>query len=544
MSSEETPNSPPPSPSLLILPRRESFDYGLLPIPNLIFNDGTLTLIPLRDKLLSVSPRVDAQTLAEALQISIGDADLVIETLFSVLPADPGNGDERGVDVHDLLVFLYVQSYKRLVTRPHKDASTVATSMSAFDGCLSALSPLQLVRSNSRRFMPSQSDDEAHQLSFLQKHMANILTLLADPVDGDDESLVITGERFQHLDLLVQFVENGCEVVPSSKAVPFFVNSDPDMLAVPASAAQVLDWVLQNIATSLEKVLENTPTKENGSTNTLDLDMATADASKANSTAFSRSQTFVEGISKTSVVKQSSDIKGHSVKVLNCQDSVIYILAPLKYATVYGCSESTIVLGAVGKVVRVEHCERVQVITATKRICIANCRDCLFFLGVNQQPLIIGDNHKLQVAPYNTFYPQLEEHMAQVGINATVNRWAEPRALGMVDPHDSLSHPAGVSDVQAESATCLDPDQFTNFVIPKLFGAESTKPTKDNPFPLPESYIESQKKTHSVLCDIQQVIRNAQLEENKKQEVSSALHVHFKDWLYATGNIRQLYCLQ
>lgn len=55
--------------------------------------------------------------------------------------------------------------------------------------------------------------------------------------------------------------------------------------------------------------------------------------------------------------------------------------------------------------------------------------------------------------------------MAQVGIDATVNRWDEPLVLGMVDPHDPLSHPAGVSDVQAESATCLDPDQFSNFLV-------------------------------------------------------------------------------
>jgi len=50
---------------------------------------------------------------------------------------------------------------------------------------------LQLVRSNSRRFMPSQADEEIHQLSYLQKHMANILTLLADSVEGEgDDSLV------------------------------------------------------------------------------------------------------------------------------------------------------------------------------------------------------------------------------------------------------------------------------------------------------------------------------------------------------------------
>lgn len=70
-----------------------------------------------------------------------------------------------------------------------------------------------------------------------------------------------------------------------------------------------------------------------------------------------------------------------------------------------------------------------------------------------------------QVAPYNTFYSELEEHMAQVGVDVSVNKWNEPLALGMVDPHDSLSHPAGVSDVQAESATSLDPDQFTNFLV-------------------------------------------------------------------------------
>lgn len=50
---------------------------------------------------------------------------------------------------------------------------------------------LQLVRSNSRRFVPSQADEEAHQLSYLQKHLANLVSLLAEPVEGEgEESLV------------------------------------------------------------------------------------------------------------------------------------------------------------------------------------------------------------------------------------------------------------------------------------------------------------------------------------------------------------------
>lgn len=52
-----------------------------------------------------------------------------------------------GVDVYDLVLFLYAQSYKRLLPRGHKDSAAVADvwpSTSAFDGFLSALTPLQV----------------------------------------------------------------------------------------------------------------------------------------------------------------------------------------------------------------------------------------------------------------------------------------------------------------------------------------------------------------------------------------------------------------
>ncbi|KAI3847375.1 hypothetical protein MKX03_023513 [Papaver bracteatum] len=534
--------------------RREPFEYGLLPIPKLIFSDGTVTLGPLKDKLVekasASSCRIDADGISQVLDISIEFAHLVIQTLASVLPSsdfDPiaTQSNALTVDVYHLILFLYIQSYKKLLPRTHKDSASVSDvwpSTSAFDGFVSFLSPLQLVRSNSRRFMPSQADEETHQLSYLQKHLANILSLLADSVDGEDEeSLVLTLERFEHLGFLIQFGEKGSNRIPLSQAAPFFANSDPDMPAIPVPAGQVHDWILQNIEAALEHKITS---KEGVSPVAADQDIPMADSGPSSCKGLSEgSQSFVEGISKTSVVKQASDINGSSVKVLNCQDAVVYILAPLKYATVYGCSDATIVFGAIGKAVRVEHCERVQVITATKRITIANCRECVFYVGVNQRPLILGDNHKLQVAPYNTFYPQLEEHLSQVGVDITINKWNEPLVLGVVDPHDSLSHPAGASDVQAESATCLNPDHFTNFLIPNWYGSETPNPTKQNPFALPDMYMASQEKNHQGLKEIRQALRDIQLEENRKRELSCALHVYFKDWLYASGNIRQLYCL-
>ncbi|PNY15365.1 TBCC domain-containing protein 1-like [Trifolium pratense] len=402
--STEPPLPPPPStPSTTVIhPRREPFEHGLLPIPKLIFSDPTQTLISFKHKLIELSSnnRVDSVAVSESLQISVEQAKLVLDTIASILPYESESDDT--VDVHDLVLFLYIQSYKRLLPRTHKDSAAVADvwpSTSAFDGYLSALSPLQLVRSNSKRFTPSQADEESHQLSYLQKHMANIVSLLAEPVEGEsEESLVLTMDRFEHLGLLIQYGDKGSEGNSLSQSSPFFANSDPDMPAVPVPASQVHDWLLENIASALEYIAERTSSKENGPVSASDQDVAMTDAStvsvKVSTSA--RGASFIEGISKSSYAKHASDIKGSSVKVLNCHESAIYILAPLRYATIYGCSDATIFIGAVGKAVRVEHCERVHVIVAAKRICIANCRECVFFLGVNQQPLIVGDNHKLQ----------------------------------------------------------------------------------------------------------------------------------------------------
>lgn len=65
----------------------------------------------------------------------------------------------------------------------------------------------QFVRSNTRRFMPSQADEEAHQLSYLQKHMPNILALLGQPVEGEGEESLVGRERHGQCDGSVIFLE-------------------------------------------------------------------------------------------------------------------------------------------------------------------------------------------------------------------------------------------------------------------------------------------------------------------------------------------------
>ena len=94
------------------------------------------------------------------------------------------------------------------------------------------------------------------------------------------------------------------------------------------SVATAHEWVLQQICLALENNADKA--KENGPAIELDagtgdvcvnLSMSQSSSSPKGSSnlgyaAKSRCQTFIEGISKASVVKQSGDIKGHSVKVI------------------------------------------------------------------------------------------------------------------------------------------------------------------------------------------------------------------------------------
>lgn len=162
--------------------RREAFEFGLLPLPSLVHSDVVTGLRNLRVKLLQQAPpistwslnissnashtgpasggrkRVATAGIAVALEISECDAHLVLNTLASVLNEVGGASDylattsvteidSVGADVDDLLIFLYIQTYRRVPSRPHRGAADVADvwpSTSAIDGFLPTISPMQV----------------------------------------------------------------------------------------------------------------------------------------------------------------------------------------------------------------------------------------------------------------------------------------------------------------------------------------------------------------------------------------------------------------
>ena len=54
---------------------------------------------------------------------------------------------------------------------------------------------------------------------------------------------------------------------------------------------------------------------------------------------------------------------------------MIYLLAPVQYASITGCTDCVVVVGAVTRALRVEQCERLTCIAATKRLQVRSCHE-------------------------------------------------------------------------------------------------------------------------------------------------------------------------
>ncbi|CAI5472273.1 unnamed protein product [Closterium sp. Yama58-4] len=600
------------------------------------------TTSPTRDG--AQEPRVTCEAIESCLKLSKDQARLVLDTLASVLPtgsedidslsdASPSDAAKIGTDVDLLLLFLFLQRYRRVPNRSSRDAAVLADvwpqGPSPFDSVSpTATSALQIKTSlaTRQRFQTGHAEEEQQQLSFLQKNLPAILQLLAehgsDAAGGSGDGTepgtqVISIDKFELLGLFLRVNRPGVPSLLLSQVAPFFAEADAAMPPAPVPLSVAQDWLGPRLCCTSDHGPDlrpqspsrpakvpadrggdsaasptksgDTPMGEGGAAGgsgggaggevQISPRGAAANGAMTGGVLSRRvwaaaGMTTVDGVAKMSVLKGETEVDSSCVRVAHCHDSVIYVLAPLKYASVIGCSDSIVVLGAVGKVVRVEACERLTLIAPCARIRIANCRECVFYLGCNSRPVILGDNHSLQIAPYNTFYPRLDYHLAKVGVDPAVNKWDMPLALGSLDAAaaagaagagtaagaaggtgggEAEGEKEGGAAAALDSAILMPPEKFVPFVVP--FRTQQEQPggggaspllqqaTRANPFALPKTYLIALQHKTKTVESLRQTLKTAVLDEGRKRELTNVIQAHFKEWLLTSGNIRQVYDL-
>ena len=61
-----------------------------------------------------------------------------------------------------------------------------------------------------------------------------------------------------------------------------------------------------------------------------------------------------------------------------------------------------------------------------------------------------------------------------------------------------------------------------------------------SPFALPPPYLAAWEERMRGAAEVRSAVKAANLEEGRKRELMAAIQAHFKDWLQATGAMRQV----
>ena len=416
------------------------------------------------------------EKLAEELGMSTEHARAVVDILDGVSPyqvvTSGLGGDPRGrsVDCHAMALYLMTQHYETLQKRD-AEMSSKTVEVWPVQPPGSPSGPLSPARSpgafptasagspTDKQFKVALEQSLTGFVDFIKAHVA-LLLALCTPTPGAPPERV-SRAVVDRLSLVLQplasvTAPDGAseQALALSDAVPCFAGGAAD-----APAADVCAWVRSSLALP---------------------PVARGEGPGALLGALAPAEDLC-GAAKETVVRGEDACPSGSMRIVGCQDTTVYALAPMHYCLIYGCSNCTIVVGAVGRTVRLERCEDVKLVVACKRVSVCSSHNCTLFLGTNRPPYLLGDARGIQVAPYCTRYERLQAHMDAVRVASLVNLWdrplslARPRGLGVDSPRSARSptaRPSSWGDGSGHPhsapppATCLPPEQLMPFVIP------------------------------------------------------------------------------
>lgn len=193
------------------------------------------------------------------------------------------------------------------------------------------------------------------------------------------------------------------------------------------------------------------------------------------------------------------------VRFQNCNESFIYISAPVRRVTVTGCSHCTVFVAACA-VLTLENCERVKIISGCRRVRIANSVDSTLHILTVRQPLLLGENHDLVLAPFNALASDCLQWWPKLGIDRTKNRWCEPLSLAKGPYGVALSGGA------VAGQSLMPPDTFFCITIPSNVPLPaSVVAAQANPCPLPPAYAASLQQKHKQVLDLRKEIAETEM---------------------------------
>ena len=502
--------------------RREVFELCLVPsLAALLPRLESVTSLPaFQRRLLACSvpagaPErrlVTASSLAVSLGISEAAAAALLDVLDCAAPTPhPLSAAAESACIHNVLLLLFVNTF----TKPHAQSSLRVTG----DAWPETGPPSSPSKRRSHAVAGAGLEDESLQHAFVMRHLvrsfcfcrdlwsdcpdrcpqATLLPLLrTTPAAGASVDVHLSAAEFDRLGFL--FAVLGPPGTRLSEVAPAFAGGVQKSISI--SVAR--DWLSACCAPPLPP---GAPPRDG--------------------------DYLLDGAHRTTVLLRETDVQpGGSVRLCDCSDVTLYLLAPVGVVSLLGCSDCTLVLGGVGRCLRMEGCVRCNVTVAARCVQLRGVAGGVLHMALGRPLLVLGDTRGVRVAPFATHYDALERHLAAAGLNAahlaSGGAWERSQSLGC----------AGAS-----ALTPLPPAELLPLVIPfsaVAGGGAEAKPTRANPFPLPPPYAAALEAKTARVAAVQAAVQEAQLGE-RAGELHAAIQSHFQEWLLREQKMR---CVQ
>lgn len=377
-----------------------------------------------------------------------------------------------------------------------------------------SMSPMSSPRGKQNSLRNSSSNllnEAVNMVNFVKNNIKLFLRLIATDIHNSETQL--NSGEFNTLKFFFRFNEslskttgkqggiNQMNLLKSGLAgiAPFYLNFSS---TTKVNIEKITEWVYSNLNSNSQEADENTIVLKN--------------------------------LSKCLTVKE--DLTGKSVKILNCEDSQIFIDSAIGNIKISNCTNCIIYAAAVSKFTTIEKCEACTITICSNFLKIGNCIECRINSFSNQEPVLYGDNKSLVLGPHNVYYPEL--------VNMTKNYARSTKSnpenlISFSSPtlmHQNLS--TSTSNYKT-SYEVLNPKDFVQMITP--FNKNQPSTISSNTFELtPPEYLNTLILREELFMKTQSLIKSAGLEENQEKVLHEAIQGHFREWLISSGKIKLL----
>jgi len=300
---------------------------------------------------------------------------------------------------------------------------------------------------------------------------------------------------------------------------------------------------------------------------------------------------FVGGVAVSGTVSLgSSDECTHGLPqlVLNaCIKSSLYLLSPYNSASISGCCDCEIIIGAVAGAVVISGCERVRITVACRKLIVTNCFDCQFNTATLTPTVIAGESRQLIFGPFNASFRDHDKYLQMADLTIlrmneeiessgpSMNFWSQLCDVNIcLENTITAGSPSGYALDAAEASSVIlpYPHASTAIVLPTerlqfvtVPCASMHQPPQKCAIPLPEPYqieflsLNSRfQELHDRITFPQQIpatssslgggagggaggdIHADRIEPPSAMSISSAVSKKFLEWLVASGRVQHV----